>query len=70
MDGRESPGGKTVRLSMEAKIKDYNNAGDMTKVNELLDMYPQNKVRPDISVEQAQHIATTSLQNLIDGLAA
>lgn len=58
MENRETPGGKTVRLSLEARIKDFYKASDMAKVNEVLDYYPHNKLRPEITLEQAMQIGS------------
>ncbi len=64
MNGRETPANKTVRLSLEAKIKDFYTARDMTQVNALLDVYPNNRERPQISMEQAQHIAMEGMKQI------
>ena len=66
MDVRETPGNKTIRLSKERLIVDYNKAGDSDKVNKALDTYPYGKERPPISVEQAKHIANLSLQLTVE----
>lgn len=59
----ETPGGKTVRLGIEATIKDYYLAGDMTKVNECLDVYPHNIERPTPSLEAVRHMRKVAMRN-------
>lgn len=49
MDNREAPGAKTVRLGIEKKIVDYNNAGDGVQVDRGLDHWPHGKERPELS---------------------
>lgn len=62
MDNRETAGNKTVRLGMEAKIKDFFNAGDIVQTNKLLDRYPYDKPRPNISEERAKEIGSEVLR--------
>jgi hypothetical protein len=62
MLGRETPGERVVREGKEAKIKDYYLAGDMAKVDEILGEYPY-KERPEISLEQAHHVARSAIKN-------
>lgn len=66
MDNRETPGNKTIRLSKERLIVDYNKAEDSDKVNKALDTYPYGKERPPISLEQARHVANLSLQLTVE----
>lgn len=58
----ETPGERTVRLGKEKGIKEHYLAGDMNKVNEILQEYPYRE-RPDISLEQAHHIARSAIRN-------
>ncbi len=58
---RETPGNKTVRLGKEAKIKDYHRAGDAVRCNEVLDVYPYNQPRTEISLERAHDLARKAI---------
>lgn len=76
MQGRETPGNKTVRLGMEKKIAEYNNAGDMTTVNHMLDRYPTDKPRAELNSDQLierlknPEVARFFRPVVIEGLAA
>lgn len=59
----ETPGERTVRLSIENRLKDYYLAGDMAKVNECLDYYPHNKERPTPSLEAVRHMRRVAVRN-------
>ena len=52
MDGRETPGGKTVRLAKQQRIKDFHFAGDSVQSNNELDTFPHNVARTDLTNEQ------------------
>ncbi len=49
----ETPGNKTIRLGIEAKIKDFYANDDIKQVNALLDVYPHGKPRPEIALQIA-----------------
>lgn len=52
----ETPFNKTIRLGLEARLRDHYKAGDVHVVNDLLDIYPTGFPRPEISVETARHV--------------
>lgn len=41
----ETPGGKTIRLGLEAKIKDFHQAGDSHMANYHLERWPHGHLR-------------------------
>lgn len=53
---------KTTRLGLEARIRDHFTAGDIKVVDELLDIYPSGRTRPDMSLEQARHAANMAIR--------
>lgn len=63
MSNFEVPAQKTVRLGKEQKIRDYHGGGDTFHSDQELDSYPYDKLRPELTVEEARHIAKGALRS-------
>lgn len=61
---RETPSNKVLREHREERIVDYLNKHDGRNMDAELDVYPYGEPRPEISLEQAHHIAKVALTPL------